>query len=158
MALIEADPISDFAERAKGVEAHLSLPDGVVLKTASSAFADVSVRDAIMVEALKDQKFAFVLTTKISNYASERIDEGFDQADIEALTTATQVLTMWEQFDVAGQFLSALNNAIEHFDLIRPMLLTMTENMYHGRGVFPFAETRQSMIGLSDIMQERLDA
>lgn len=140
--------------------AQMSLPQqGVSLKTPTSAFADYAIRDALLVEALKDEEFAFVLINKIGNDVHDKVEaKSVTQDDVEALATAGNLLTMWEQFGSAVFMLSLLEETVEEYKLQEPTINGLTKKLLESADTFPFSVVRNSSVAdLYDKSQKGLD-
>jgi hypothetical protein len=120
------------------------LPNALSLSHDISAFSDYSVRDALMVTATEDEKFAFILTNKIVHTVKGK--DSPTQDDIEALACAGQILTVWEQFDNATHTLSLIEPLATSNNLTVPSLVNLTLRMIMSRDTFPFRATREGLI------------
>lgn len=120
------------------------LPNALSLSHDISAFSDYSVRDALMVTATEDEKFAFILTNKIVHTVKGK--DNPTQDDIEALACASQILTVWEQFDNATHTLSLIEPLATSNNLTVPSLVKLTERMIMARDTFPFSATREGLV------------
>lgn len=154
-----AEPTSymDMVE-AEGVK--LALPEeGVLLKSATSAFADYAVRDALLIKSMEDEEFSFILVNKIGNTVAGRVrDKNVSQDDVEALATAGQILTMWEQFKSAEALTALLDNVVAEFKLAEPSLANITKRLLGAKAQFPFKQTRiESVREIGDKALEGLD-
>jgi hypothetical protein len=160
-ALIEIEKPTSYTDMVKEEGMSMVLPcEGVFLKSATSAFADYAVRDAILIKAMEDEDFAFVLINKIGATVKKKVeeDEAVTQDDIEALATAGQVLTMWEQFDSAFSMTLLLDKAVEFNSLTEPTLTSLTKRLLGAKESFPFKATREGAIrDLAGKAQEGLD-
>jgi hypothetical protein len=86
--------------------------DALPLDVPADTFSNFIVRDALMVKANEDDKFAFVLCNKIIHHAKEASETGtFGQAELDALATAIHIQAMWEQ---AERAVMLANVAMEH--------------------------------------------
>lgn len=151
---------TSYSEMVASNSSRMALPEeGVFLKTPTSAFADYSVRDRLMVKAMESEEFAFVLTNKIANTVETKWDSNtISQEDVEALACAGQVVAMWEQFALAEAFVSTIATCVSKYDLNKPSLTSITEAMLSVRDTFPFDETRQSVVAdLSNDLEGALD-
>jgi len=160
-ALIEVEKPTSYTAMVEAEGLNMKLPkDGVSLKTPTSAFADYAVRDAILIRAMEDEDFAFVLINKIGATVKGKVEkeEVVTQDDIEALATAGQVLTMWEQFDSAFAMTLLLDKAVESHSLTEPTLTNLTKKLLGAKDSFPFRSTREGAIrDLAVQAQEGLD-
>jgi hypothetical protein len=156
-----ANPTTTYAEMVEAEGISLKLPEGVLLKSATSAFADYAIRDALLIKTMEDEDFAFVLVNKISNTITQRVANKtiVTQDDVEALATANQVLVMWEKFGGAVVMTALLDNLIEdNKNLREPALNTITKRLLQSNESFPFAETRRDTIAsLSEKVLESLN-
>lgn len=145
-ALIEIDNPTSYTDMVRGEGLQAKLPEGgVSLKSATSAFADYAVRDALLVKAMEDEDFAFVLMNKIGTTVKDKVEaKTITQDDVEALATATQVLVMWEQFTGALVMTALLDSVVEEYKLKEPTITNLTKKLLEAQGRFPFAETRKS--------------
>ena len=134
-------------------------PEGVTLKTPTSAFADYAVRDNVMLKACNDVTFALILSCKIGKYFQEKLEANkpIEQADIEALTMVAHVSLMWEQFTQAEGFLSWIMEHAEKNNLSVPALNAMSVSLLARRGSFDFATCRTDMSSIGDKASKELD-
>jgi len=110
-------------------------------------FADYTVRDAILIESMKDEEFAFVLLNKIANTVHKNYEDGKPtQDDIEALATSSQICVMWEQFQNAYMITKVIETYAEEHDLIEPPLTKITKQLLQAHDTFPFAKVRTETI------------
>jgi len=160
-ALVEVDSTMTYTDVVQNGSIKLALPEeGVSLKSATSAFTDYGVRDAILIKAMEDEEFAFVLINKIGNTVKSKVEaKTITQDDVEALATAGQVLVMWEQFTTAIVMTVLLDNLIEENKNLRePALATITKRLLDVCHTFPFAETRKHTVrDLSEKSKAGLD-
>ena len=159
-ALVEVDSTMTYTDVVQNGSIKLALPEeGVSLKSATDVFADYAVRDAILIKAMEDEEFAFVLINKIGNTVKSKVeDKTITQDDVEALATAGQVLVMWEQFGTATVMTALLDSVIEEYKLREPSLTNITKKLLEVHDTFPFAETRKSTLrDLSKKSMEGLD-
>ena len=98
--------------------------DSLTLETPTDAFSNFTVRDAVMVKANEDDKFAFVLSNKIIHSAKQASDAGnFVQADLDALATAIHIQAMWEQADKAVALAQIAIEVAQEHDLQMPSIM-----------------------------------
>ena len=141
----------------------LSLDDNLTLESKTSAFSDMAVRDAILMDAMKDEVFAFVLINKIINTTHEADDkEAFTQHDLEALTLAGHIATMWEQAGIAVKLSFAIiPTMVEKYRLVEPSLNTMTRKVIDAKCAndgLPIDKMRKQMVkDLDPIIYEGID-
>lgn len=147
-ALIKLNTPTSYAEAVEAEGSHLALPEeGVSLKSATDVFADYTVRDAILIKAMEDEEFSFVLVNKIGNTVKEKVEaKAITQDDVEALATAGQVLVMWEQFGTALVMTALLDSVVKDYSLKEPSLTTITKKLLGVQNSFPFAETRTNAV------------
>jgi hypothetical protein len=159
-ALIEVATPMSYTDMVRAEGMQVKLPEqGVFLKSATSAFADYAVRDALLIKAMGDEDFAFVLINKIGTTVKEKVEDNtITQDDVEALATAGQVLVMWEQFASALVMTALLDKVIEEYSLREPTLTYLTKKLLEAQDYFPFAQTRkESLRDLANEAQKGLD-
>lgn len=139
---------TSYADMVAQEKVQLRLPDGgVFLKSDTSAFAEFAIRDALIVKALEDEEFTFVLVNKIGSTLKAKSEaKSVTQEDIEAFATAGNLLTMWEQFGGADMLTSALDSLVEEYSLTEPTLTSLTKRMLSASDSFPFGVIRKSTI------------
>lgn len=104
--------------------------DGLILDTPTDAFSNFTVRDAIMVKANENDKFAFVLCNKIIHHAKNADDSGnFTQADLDALATAIHIQAMWEQTERAIGLAAVAEQCAEENQLKMPTIMEATKRV-----------------------------
>lgn len=104
--------------------------DGLLLDTPTNAFSNFTVRDAVMVKANQDDKFAFVLCNKIIHHAKKADEAGnFVQADLDALATAIHIQAMWEQTERAVALSMTAEQCAEENSLEMPTLMDATKRV-----------------------------
>lgn len=147
-ALVKVDSTMSYTDVVKEGSIKLALPEeGVFLKSATSVFAEYDVRDALLVKTMEDEEFAFVLINKIGTTIKEKVEnKTVTQDDVEALATAGQILTMWEQFGGAIVLTALLDSVIEEYGLTTPSLAEITKRLLESKDRFPFAETRKGTV------------
>ena len=109
---------------------HLSVP--------TSTFANVTVRDAVLMEASKDEMFSFVLMNKIIHTArnADEIDHNFTQDDMEALATAIQVGAIWGQVGKATELIQVAEHLVEEYDLKEPSCIGVSKGLIVAQTLF----------------------
>jgi hypothetical protein len=119
---------ASYIEVGKG---QLTLDDTLTLESKTSAFSDIAVRDAVLIDAMKDEIFAFVLINKIINTTHEADDNStFTQHDLEALTLAGHIATMWEQATIGVRLSCAIIPTMaEKYKLVEPSLNKMNRQL-----------------------------
>jgi hypothetical protein len=119
------------------------LPKNIGSLTAPvSAFADFDVRDGLILKALQDESFAFVLIAKVAG-AVYKHEENITQDDIEALAVVANVSAMWEQTHNARLTLKVIRECIKSIEtLVEPTLVALTERILDTNG-FPFEMIRK---------------
>lgn len=139
---------TSYADMVAKESLQLRLPkEGVFLKSDTSAFAEYAIRDALIVKALEDEEFTFVLVNKIGTTVKNKVEsKSLTQNDIEAFATAGNLLTMWEQFGSADSITEALDSLVEEYSLTAPQLTTLTKRLLSASDSFPFPVVRQSTI------------
>lgn len=96
----------------------------------TDAFSNFIVRDAVMVKANEDDKFAFVLCNKIIHHAKKQDDAGnFVQADLDALATAIHIQAMWEQTERAVGLAHVAEQCAEENNLEMPTIMDATKRV-----------------------------
>jgi hypothetical protein len=104
--------------------------DALPLDTPTDAFSNFTVRDAIMVKANQDDKFAFVLCNKIIHHAKNADDSGnFTQADLDALATAIHIQAMWEQTERAVGLAQVAEQCAQENQLDMPTIMDSTKRV-----------------------------
>jgi hypothetical protein len=104
--------------------------DGLILDTPTTAFSNFAVRDALMVKANENDKFAFVLCNKIIHHVKQADDAGnFGQADLDALATAIHIQAMWEQTERAIGLASVAEQCAEENNLTMPTIMDATKRI-----------------------------
>jgi len=104
--------------------------DGLLLDTPTNAFSNFTVRDAVMVKANQDDKFAFVLCNKIIHHAKKADEAGnFVQADLDALATAIHIQAMWEQTERAIALASVAEQCAQENNLEMPTIMDATKRV-----------------------------
>jgi hypothetical protein len=122
------DEPADYTDAVKGT---LTLTEGISLENKTTAFSDIAVRDALLIDAMKDEVFAFVLINKIINTTHEA-DESktFNQHDLEALALASHIATMWEQATIGVRLaFGVIPTMVKDYDLKEPSLNEMTRKV-----------------------------
>lgn len=147
ISLIKPDNSKGYIETVQTGATTITLPEGVLLKTPTSAFADYAVRDNVLTKAMESEEFAFVLINKIGNTVKAKTkDKSVTQDDIEALVSANQVSVMWEQFNLSSVISALTHELIEEYGLKEPSLNKITNKLMEARNYFPFAQTRQQLL------------
>jgi len=104
--------------------------EALALDTPTDAFSNFTVRDAIMVKANQDDKFAFVLCNKIIHHAKTQDEAGnFVQADLDALATAIHIQAMWEQVERAVGLAQVAEQCAQENDLEMPTIMDATKRV-----------------------------
>ena len=104
--------------------------DALPLETPVEAFSNFSVRDAIMVKANENDKFAFVLCNKIIHHAKNADDNGtFGQSDLDALATAIHIQAMWEQVERAVGLSQVAEQCAQEHNLEMPTIMESTKRV-----------------------------
>lgn len=104
--------------------------EALPLDVPTNAFSNFAVRDAIMVKANQDDKFAFVLCNKIIHHAKNADDAGnFLQADLDALATAIHIQAMWEQTEKAIGLSAVAEQCAEENNLELPSIMDATKRV-----------------------------
>jgi hypothetical protein len=104
--------------------------DGLLLDVPTDAFSNFAIRDALMVKANEDDKFAFVLCNKIIHHVKKQDDAGnFVQADLDALATAIHIQAMWEQTERAVGLASVAEQCAEENNLEMPTIMNATKRI-----------------------------
>jgi hypothetical protein len=145
---------SDLDNGTAGMEVLESLP----LEAGTLAFGNYKVRDALLVEAHKDEEFAFVLVNKIMTHVKQKSDDKtIVQSDIEAVATASHILAMWELIEPAVGTIEIAKMIIEENDVETPNLIKSTMQVITAGTIFDrdISKLRQQMV--ADIGQEILD-
>jgi len=145
---------SDLEDGGKGMEVLEALP----LDAGTLAFGNYKVRDALLVEANKDEEFAFVLVNKIMTHVKQKSDDNaIVQSDIEAVATASHILAMWELIEPAVGTLEIAKMIIDSNEVETPNLLKSTMQVITAGTMFDrdISKLRQQMV--QDIGQEILD-
>jgi hypothetical protein len=135
----------------------ISVDKGVILKSATSAFANYAVRDGLMVRATTDPEFSLVLVAKIGNYISAKDSKAITQDDIEAMATASQISAIWGQEWSANYFVKSVEELTKiNKELTEPSLITITKMLLNA-GTERVASIRtNTMSQLSDKVNEAL--
>jgi hypothetical protein len=130
--------------------------DLAMLNAPVSALSDIDVRDGLIVRALQDEKFAFVLVAKVAGAVYDNKDN-VTQDDVEALAVVANITAMWEQTNHAELTLKVIEEVIEEANtLVEPSLVYLTKQILKADG-FPFKEVRGGTnIQLAEI-EERLN-
>lgn len=131
------------------------------LETPTSAFADYDVRDALLLEGCKDEKFAFVLNNKIIRTTNDASTRGtFNQGDMEALAVAIHLQAMWEQQMKAIAGMQIADLCAEAHGVEVPSLIPLTKRMMLSSAMgMDFEETRKGAVeALAQKAQEGLDS
>ena len=152
-SVITFESSADFIKGITG-EASLNLDEVITLKAPLSAFAEIPVRDLLMVDANADEQFAYVLVNKISATVTENIKaDKVSQFDIEALACASQITAMWEQPETANAILEVLyeNSAGLHV----PSLALLTKRSLTAG--LPYGRMRKEMGSIRDSIVATLD-
>jgi len=121
----------------------VTLPESIgSLTSPISAFSDFDVRDGLILKALQDENFAFVLVAKVAG-AVYKHEENITQDDIEALAVVANVSAMWEQSDNARLTLKVIRECIKSIEtLVEPTLVGLTERIMNTDG-FPYDKIRK---------------
>ena len=122
--------------------------DGLALLAPKETFSDLVVRDALLLKANENDKFAFVLSNKIIHTVKQASDEGnFGQADLEALATAIQIQAIWEQGDRALALGAIALELAQDNNLEIPSLMEISGQIVHAvSNGFDIASLRNSMV------------
>ena len=145
---------SDLEDGIAGMEVLEALP----LDAGTLAFGNYKVRDAILVEANKDEEFAFVLVNKIMTHVKQKSDDNaIVQSDIEAVATASHILAMWELIEPAVGTIEIAKMIIDSNDVETPNLIKATMQVITAGTVFDrdISKMREQMV--KDIGQQLID-
>ena len=150
-------------------ETMLSAPEGVVRLSIKDeemtpfesleVFSNYAIRDALIIKAVSDEEFCFVLCNKITTtLLSRNGEETLDQEAVEALTLASHIGMMWEQLEQAMEFANMVSLASERNNLSEPNLNRMTKMLYAQKDRWDFEGGRANMVeNLEQSLIEALD-
>lgn len=145
---------SDLDNGTAGMEVLEALP----LDAGTLAFGNYKVRDALLVEANKDEEFAFVLVNKIMTHVKQKSDDNaIVQSDVEAVATASHILAMWELIEPAVGTIEIAKMIIDSNDVDTPSLIKSTMQVITAGTMFDrdISKLREQMV--QDIGQNILD-
>jgi hypothetical protein len=150
-------------------ETMLSAPDGCVTLGINdeemtpfeslTPFSDYAIRDALIIKAVSDEEFCFVLCNKITRTLFTRHgEEAIDQEAVEALALSAHIGMMWEQLEQAMEFAELVTLASERNSLSEPNLNRMTKMLYAQKDRWDFEAGRANMAEALDTkLSEALD-
>ena len=142
-----------YEEAVQGGGTVVTLPQSIAGLTAPvSAFADYDVRDALILNALEDESFAFVLIAKVGGAVYQNQDN-VTQDDVEALAVVANVSAMWEQTENAYLTLEVIKEITKDKGLEEPTLAQLTKRILDTKG-FPAKSVREgAQVQLSKIVE-----
>ncbi|CAB4175004.1 hypothetical protein UFOVP965_101 [uncultured Caudovirales phage] len=105
--------------------------DDLYLSVPTTAFGNVTVRDALIMEASKDEKFCFVLSNKIIHTVRDADvnDHNVTQDDLEALATAIQLGAIWGQVHTATSLIEVAEHLVSEYDLNEPSVIGVSKGL-----------------------------
>lgn len=158
IGVVDIEPSYEGMVEADGITLRVKAEDGVSLKTPTSVFADPDVRDGIMGRALDDERFAFILSIKITKAIESKFESNspIEQSDVEALATAGMVLTLWEQVGNAMNNVLTVESLVKQFGLETPVLTGMAQFMLSNSD-FPVGMARQQLVSALPQVLDRIN-
>ena len=125
----------------------LELDNGLTLESNLEAFADYTVRDAILVNAVEDEFFAYLLVSKIVNTCVKADEaDNLTQNHLEALTTAAHVSAMWEQTKPAVMLITkVIPDYANRHKLTEPSLNGFNKRIIANED-FPYESCRKQLV------------